>query len=76
MCHDEFNPDQHGETRRQFLKKTGAAAVAVAGAGLIQIPAFARERGAGIAIVLDASDPLVKQAPATATAAAPVFLRN
>ncbi len=52
-----------GETRRHFIKKTGMAAAAVAGAGLLQLPLSARENNPAISIVLDASDPVVKQPP-------------
>jgi hypothetical protein len=52
-----------GETRRHFIKKTGMAAAAVAGASLLQLPLSARENHPAISIVLDASDPVVKQPP-------------
>jgi hypothetical protein len=48
-----------GQTRRQFIKKTGFAAAAVAGAGLLPFPVSAAENKPGIAIVLDGSDSFV-----------------
>ena len=63
MCPDKTNPI-HGETRRQFIKKTGIATAVVAGAGLFQFPLYAGETPDGISIVLDPSDPVTKQAPA------------
>jgi hypothetical protein len=63
MHHNESKPDRYGETRRQFIKKTGTVAVAVAGASLFRLPVSASENAAGVSIVLDATDPIVKQAP-------------
>ena len=64
MCPDETNPARHRETRRQFIKTTGTAAAAVAGAGLLQLPLSAREDNLAVAIVLDPDDAILKQAPA------------
>jgi len=61
--HSEPASPFRGETRRQFLMKTGAAAAAVAGAGVFQLPVYARENNPAISIVLDASDPVLKQTP-------------
>ena len=54
-------PDWHGETRRQFIKKTGLAAAAVAGAGLLPLPVSGRENKSAVTIVLDGSDAVVTQ---------------
>jgi hypothetical protein len=51
------------ETRRQFIKKTGMAAAAVAGASLLPLPISAAENKSAIAIVLDPSDALTTQQP-------------
>ena len=62
-----MHPDQtnstRGETRRQFIRKTGIATAVVAGSGLIQFPLGARENNPAISIVRDESDPVVKQPP-------------
>jgi hypothetical protein len=52
-----------GETRRQFIKKTGMAAAAVAGVSLLPSPISAAENKSAIAIVLDPSDVLTTQQP-------------
>jgi len=52
-----------GETRRQFIKQTGMAAAAVAGGGLLPLPLSANEKKPVVPIVLDASDPVIKQPP-------------
>ena len=64
MCPDETHPGHHRETRRHFIKKTGVAAAAVAGASLLQLPLSAREDNPGVSIVLDPDDAILKQAPA------------
>lgn len=43
MSRENSNRAQPGQTRRQFLKKTGATTLAVAGAGLLHLP-FQRAR--------------------------------
>jgi len=53
----------HGQTRRQFIKKTGIATAVVAGAGLLPFRVHAGVESASISIVLDDSDPLIKQIP-------------
>ncbi len=62
-----MHPDQasplRGESRRQFIKKTGIATAVVAGSGLFQFPLYANENNPGISIVLDESDPVVRQLP-------------
>jgi hypothetical protein len=62
-----MHPDQenstHGETRRQFIRKTGMATAAVAGSGLLQFPVYGRETNPAISIVLDKSDPVIQQTP-------------
>src|ERR1039457_2135504 len=54
---------RNGETRRQFIKKSGTVAAAVAGASLFDFQVLAREKNASVSIVLDAEDAVVKQAP-------------
>jgi hypothetical protein len=63
MRSTQSNPAQTGETRRQFIKKTGMAAAAVAGASLLPLPISAAENKSAIAIVLDPSDALTTQQP-------------
>jgi hypothetical protein len=60
MIPNESGPRRHGGTRRQFIKKTGTVATAVAGAGIFNLPVLAREKSASI--VLDATEAVVKQA--------------
>jgi hypothetical protein len=52
-----------GESRRQFIRKTGLATAVVAGSGLFQFPLYANENNPDISIVLDESDPVVQQPP-------------
>jgi hypothetical protein len=63
MHSNQNHSARHGETRRQFIKQTGLAAAAVAGAGLFQLPVSAGESKPAIAIVLDGSDATVTQPP-------------
>ncbi len=63
MPHEKNNPFDRGETRRHFIKKTGAAAAAVAGASLLRLPISAATNQGSVAIVLDSSDERVKPAP-------------
>jgi hypothetical protein len=63
MRPNQDNSNRPGETRRHFIKKTGFAAAAVAGAGLLQFPATAAETKPGVAIVLDVSDSFAMQPP-------------
>ena len=62
-----MHPDQpsstRGETRRQFIKRTGMATAAVAGSGLLQFPLYAGDNNPAIAIVLDESDPVMQRPP-------------
>ena len=63
-----MRPNQHhsvrpGETRRQFIKKTGMAAAAVASASLLPVQISAAENKSAAAILLDAPDALVRQPP-------------
>lgn len=55
----------HGESRRQFIKKTGTAAAAVAGASLFSLPALAGENNTPVSIVLDAGSAVAWELPAT-----------
>ena len=63
-----MHPDQtsptRGETRRQFIKKTGMATAAVAASGLLPFPLHARENNPAISIVLDESDQVTQQTSA------------
>ncbi len=52
-----------GETRRQFIRKTGMATAVVAGSGLFRFPLYAHENNPAIAIVRDESDPVAQQPP-------------
>ncbi len=61
--HTESSNSFRGETRRQFIKKTGIAAAAVAGAGVFRLPVCAGESNAGVVIVLDPQDAMVQQPP-------------
>ena len=61
MIPNESGPRPHGGTRRQFIKKTGTVATAVAGAGLFNLPVLAREKS--VSIVFDEAEAVVKQAP-------------
>ena len=56
MIPHESGSSRNRETRRQFIKKTGTVAAAVAGAGLFNLPVSAGENNASVAIVLDAAD--------------------
>ena len=64
-----MNPHEtrrNGETRRQFIKKTGTVAAAVAGASLFNLPALARENNLPyrpVAIVLDTAEPITQEPP-------------
>lgn len=51
------------ETRRQFIKKTGTVAAAVAGASLLNLPALGREENLPVTIVLDADEPVAQEPP-------------
>jgi hypothetical protein len=64
MPDDPHNSPRHRQSRRQFLKKTGAATAVVAGAGFINLPISARAQSTGVALVLDSADPLTQTAPA------------
>ncbi len=61
-----LDPDQSarpGETRRHFIKKSGMAAAALAGASVLPFPVSALENNPGVSIVLDEADEIVKEAP-------------
>jgi hypothetical protein len=62
MSPDQTSPSC-GETRRQFIKKTGIATAVVAGSGLFQFSLHAAENKSGISFVLDESEPAVQQPP-------------
>jgi hypothetical protein len=53
-----------GESRREFLAKTGTAAVAVAGAGLFELRASGAAVAGAVAIVQDAESPVTQEIPA------------
>ncbi len=61
--HSDQASSTRGETRRQFIKRTGMATAAVAGSGLLQFPLYAGDNNPAIAIVLDESDPVVLRPP-------------
>jgi len=63
MCADRNNSFPHGETRRQFIKKTSLAAAAVTGASLWPLPISAAENKSAVALVLDPEDAVVRQPP-------------
>jgi hypothetical protein len=63
MDANQNNPFQRGETRRQFIKKSGLAAAAVAGTGLLPLRISAAENKPSVAIVPDPSDALATQQP-------------
>ena len=63
MTPNEASQGDSGETRRQFIKKTGTVVAAVAGASLFNLPALARENNLSVSLVLDAEAAVVKQAP-------------
>ena len=59
MCDKQNQSARPGETRRQFIKKTGLAAAAIAGAGLVPLPISAAESNPAIAIAFDETDAVV-----------------
>jgi len=64
MTPNEANPEAisgRGETRRQFIKKTGGVAAAIAGASLFELPVFAGENKVAVAIVLGTDDSAANQ---------------
>src|SRR5665213_967415 len=63
MSTDNRDSFQPGGTRRQFIKQTGLAAAAMAGAGLLPLSVSAAESKPAIAIVLDKSDAVTTQPP-------------
>jgi hypothetical protein len=63
MPHEKHVPSNRRETRREFIKKTGAITAAVTGANLLQLPISAATSSESVAIVLDSSNELTKQAP-------------
>src|SRR5438270_4513114 len=63
MRSDKNHPSSHGETRRQFIKKSGMAAAAIAGAGLFPLSVSAAGNRPAVAIVRDRSDAVAAQPP-------------
>jgi len=63
MHSDKNYSARPGETRRQFIKKTGFAAAAVTGASLLPFSISAADDKPPLAIVLDESGALVTQPP-------------
>jgi hypothetical protein len=63
MKANQNNSIQHGETRRQFIKKTGLATAAFAGTGLLPMRISAAETKPSVAIVLDGTDWIANQPP-------------
>jgi hypothetical protein len=64
MSADKSNLFQRGETRRQFIKTSGLAAAAVAGAGLLPLSVSAVETKSVVTIVLDPADAAATLPPA------------
>ena len=54
---------QNGESRRQFIRKTGTVVAAVTGAGLFNLPVMASENNSPISLVLDAESPVTQELP-------------
>src|ERR1039458_9288085 len=63
MCPDPDHSACPGETRRHFIKKTGMAAAAMAGASLLPAAAFAREGQDTVCLIFDPQDAIAKRAP-------------
>jgi hypothetical protein len=63
MCPDPDHSACPGETRRHFIKKTGMATAAVAGASLLPAAAFAREGQETVCLIFDPQDAIAKRAP-------------
>src|ERR1035437_10873787 len=63
MCPDPDHSACPGETRRHFIKKTGMATAAVAGASLLPAAAFAREGQETGCLIFDPQDAIAKRAP-------------
>ncbi len=57
------HPKPRGETRRHFIKKTGAVAAAVAGASVFNLPVWAGEKSFPVSIVLDLKTTLTHEPP-------------
>ncbi|HXS69684.1 MAG TPA: hypothetical protein VN761_12630, partial [Candidatus Polarisedimenticolia bacterium] len=63
MPNERNRPFQRQETRRHFIKKTGALAAAVVGAEFLQLPLSAATVNESVSIVLDPADALTRQKP-------------
>jgi hypothetical protein len=63
MRSDQNHSARPGETRRQFIKKTGFAAAAIAGAGLVPLPVSGAESSPAIAIAFDETDAVAAEPP-------------
>ncbi|MEK7676394.1 MAG: twin-arginine translocation signal domain-containing protein [Verrucomicrobiota bacterium] len=61
-CH-EANFSDRRETRRGFIKKTAATAAALAGANVFSASVLGQNQSAGVAIVPDAAEALLRQPP-------------
>jgi hypothetical protein len=63
MNYASIKPSAGGETRRSFIKKTASTAAVAAGAKLFPMSVFAENNDHVLAIVVDATDPLLKEPP-------------
>jgi hypothetical protein len=63
MIPDEIKSRRHDETRRQFIRKTGTVAAAVAGASLVELTALARVNNLPVTIVLDPGAAVAQEPP-------------
>src|SRR6185503_5337442 len=61
--HSDFPPAHRRHTRRQFIQRTGTAAVVTAGFPLLRLPAHAAAGGTPIAIVCDSGDTTTAELP-------------
>jgi len=63
MIPKQTGADWNGQSRRQFIKKTGTVAAAVAGAGLFNLPVTAGENKSAVSIVLDPTAAITQEPP-------------
>ena len=63
MRSDQNHSARPGESRREFIKKTGLAAAAIAGAGLVPLPVSAAESNPAIAVAFDETDVVTAETP-------------
>ena len=63
MIPQQTGGGQNGESRRQFIRKTGTVVAAVTGAGLLNLPVMASGNNSPISLVLDAESPVTQELP-------------